>query len=61
MTYQPQTEAASSRFLEVQEAGETLRVHVNDCGQGEETVVLLHGSGRRHGLGQLQPQYRSAG
>lgn len=44
MTYQPQTEAASSRF-EVQEAGETLRVHVNDCGQGEETVVLLHGSG----------------
>lgn len=45
MTYQPQTEAASSRFLEVQEAGETLRVHVNDCGQGEETVVLLHGSG----------------
>ena len=45
MTYQPQTEAATSRFLEVQEAGETLRVHFNDCGQGEETVVLLHGSG----------------
>lgn len=45
MTYQPQTEAATSRFLEVQEAGETLRVHFNDCGQGDETVVLLHGSG----------------
>ena len=45
MSYQPQTEAATSRFLEVQEAGETLRVHFNDCGQGEETVVLLHGSG----------------
>lgn len=45
MTYQPQTEAATSRFLQVQEAGETLRVHFNDCGQGEETVVLLHGSG----------------
>ena len=40
MTYQPQTEAATSRFLEVQEAGETLRVHFNDCGQGDETVVL---------------------
>ena len=46
MTYQPQTEAATSRFLEVQEAGETLRVHFNDCGQGDETVVLLHGSGQ---------------
>ena len=45
MTYQPQTEAATSRFLQVQEAGETQRVHFNDCGQGEETVVLLHGSG----------------
>ena len=45
MTYQSQTEAATSRFLEVQEAGETLRVHFNDCGQGDETVVLLHGSG----------------
>lgn len=29
----------------MQEAGETLRVHFNDCGQGDETVVLLHGSG----------------
>ena len=52
MTYQPQTEAATSRFLEVQEAGETLRVHFNDCGQGDETVVLLHGSGPGATAGQ---------
>lgn len=52
MTYQPQTEAATSRFLEVQEAGETLRVHFNDCGQGDETVVLLHGSGPVQRAGQ---------
>ncbi len=46
MSYQPQTEAATSRFLNVEEAGKTLRIHFNDCGQGDETVVLLHGSGR---------------
>lgn len=45
MSYQPQTEAATSRFLNVEEAGKTLRIHFNDCGQGDETVVLLHGSG----------------
>ena len=45
MSYQPQTEAATSRFLNVEENGETLRIHFNDCGQGDETVVLLHGSG----------------
>ena len=38
-------EAATSRFLNVEEAGKTLRIHFNDCGQGDETVVLLHGSG----------------
>ncbi|STL44571.1 2-hydroxy-6-ketonona-2,4-dienedioic acid hydrolase [Escherichia coli] len=41
MSYQPQTEAATSRFLNVEEAGKTLRIHFNDCGQGDETVVLL--------------------
>lgn len=45
MSYQPQTEAATSRFLNVEEAGKTLRIHFNDSGQGDETVVLLHGSG----------------
>jgi 2-hydroxy-6-oxonona-2,4-dienedioate hydrolase len=44
MSYQPQTEAATSRFLNVEEGGETLRIHFNDCGR-DETVVLLHGSG----------------
>ena len=41
MSYQPQTEAATSRFLNVEEAGKTLRIHFNDCGQGDETVVLV--------------------
>ena len=27
MSYQPQTEAATSRFLNVEEAGKTLRIH----------------------------------
>ena len=49
MSYQPQTEAATSRFLNVEEAGKTLRIHFNDCGQGDETVVLLHGSGAGRG------------
>ncbi len=62
MSYQPQTEAATSRFLNVEEAGKTLRIHFNDCGQGDATVVLLHGSGPGcYWLGELQPQYRSAG
>ncbi|UNA34106.1 alpha/beta fold hydrolase [Klebsiella pneumoniae subsp. pneumoniae] len=25
--------------------GRTLRIHINDCGDGKETVVMLHGSG----------------
>lgn len=45
MSYQPQTEAATSRFLNVDEGGRTLRIHINDCGDGNETVVMLHGSG----------------
>jgi 2-hydroxy-6-oxonona-2,4-dienedioate hydrolase len=42
---QPQTEADTSRFVEIEEAGQTLRIHYNDCGSGDETVVMLHGSG----------------
>ncbi|MFU1833275.1 alpha/beta fold hydrolase, partial [Klebsiella pneumoniae] len=45
MSYQPQTEATTSRFLNVDEGGRTLRIHINDCGDGKETVVMLHGSG----------------
>lgn len=40
-----QTEAATSRFFTINEGGNTLRVHYNDCGSGKETVVMLHGSG----------------
>ncbi len=61
MSYQPQTEAATSRFLNVEEAGKTLRIHFNDCGQGDETVVLLPGPPGCYWLGEFQPQYRSAG
>ncbi len=42
---QPQTEAATSHFIEIEEAGRPLRIHYNDCGSGDETVVMLHGSG----------------
>ncbi|RGA73697.1 alpha/beta hydrolase, partial [Klebsiella pneumoniae] len=28
MSYQPQTEAATSRFLNVDEGGRTLRIHI---------------------------------
>lgn len=40
-----QTEAATSRFFTFNEDGRPLRVHYNDCGDGKETVVMLHGSG----------------
>lgn len=35
----------TSRFVTIQENGNALRLHCNDCGNGEETVVMLHGSG----------------
>ena len=41
----PITEEASSRFITITEAGQSLKLHYNDAGQGEQTVVLLHGSG----------------
>lgn len=39
------TEAATSRFVTIEEAGAPLRLHYNDIGEGAETVVMLHGSG----------------
>ena len=39
------TEAATSRFLRIQEGDIDARVHYNDVGEGAETVVMLHGSG----------------
>lgn len=41
----PYTEEATSRFITITEAGAPLQLHYNDVGQGEETVVMLHGSG----------------
>src|SRR5690606_186552 len=39
------TEVDTSRFIKVQEADKTLKIHYNDVGQGEEVIVMLHGSG----------------
>ncbi len=38
-------EAETSRFLSVKEGDAKLNIHFNDCGSGDEVVVLLHGSG----------------
>ncbi|MBP0594269.1 alpha/beta fold hydrolase [Paraburkholderia sp. LEh10] len=40
-----QSEAATSRLVRVKEGNLDLQVHYNDAGQGDETVVMLHGSG----------------
>ena len=39
------TEAATSRFIDIQEDGKPLRLHYNDAGTGADTVIMLHGSG----------------
>lgn len=39
------TEASTSRFIDVEEGEIKGRIHVNDTGAGEETVVMFHGSG----------------
>ena len=41
----PITEAATSRFVRIKEGDLDLQLHYNDTGSGEETVVMLHGSG----------------
>ena len=41
----PLTEAATSRFVRIQEGDLGLQLHYNDAGEGAETVVMLHGSG----------------
>ena len=41
----PLTEAATSRFVRIQEGDLDLQLHYNDAGEGAETVVMLHGSG----------------
>ncbi len=39
------TEADSSRFIDIELDGQPVKLHYNDCGEGSETVVMLHGSG----------------
>jgi len=39
------TADATSRFITIQDKEKSLRVHYNDCGNGDEVVVMLHGSG----------------
>lgn len=45
MSYQPQIETVTSRFLDVNKGGRMLRIHINDCDDRKETVIVLHGSG----------------
>jgi 2-hydroxy-6-oxonona-2,4-dienedioate hydrolase len=41
----PISESASSRFVRIREGDLDLQLHYNDAGRGEQTVVMLHGSG----------------
>jgi 2-hydroxy-6-oxonona-2,4-dienedioate hydrolase len=41
----PLSEAATSKFVRIQDGELDLNIHYNDCGAGAETVVMLHGSG----------------
>ncbi|MNQ37165.1 2-hydroxy-6-oxononadienedioate/2-hydroxy-6-oxononatrienedioate hydrolase [compost metagenome] len=39
------SEASTSKFVRIQDGELDLNIHYNDCGEGAETVVMLHGSG----------------
>jgi PAS domain S-box-containing protein len=39
-----QSETATSKFVSIGEGAGELRLHYNDAGHGDETVVMLHGS-----------------
>lgn len=41
----PLTEAATSHLVRLEVNELDVQVHYNDCGAGDETVVMLHGSG----------------
>lgn len=45
MTTPTITEASTSQFVRINAGELDLLIHYNDCGQGDETVVMLHGSG----------------
>lgn len=38
-------EEDSSRFVQIEDNGRSLKVHYNDIGDGDKVVVMLHGSG----------------
>jgi len=38
-------EADTSRFINIEDNGQPLKLHYNDVGEGPQTVVMLHGSG----------------
>lgn len=39
------TEASTSKFIEVEEGEINGRIHVNDAGDGQQVVIMFHGSG----------------
>lgn len=39
------SESATSRFALIEDHGAPLNIHYHDCGDGQEVVVMLHGSG----------------
>ncbi len=39
------SESATSRFSLIEDQGVSLNIHYDDCGDGAEVVVMLHGSG----------------
>lgn len=41
----PLTESATSRFVRIEDDAVEYNIHYNDCGQGNDVVVMLHGSG----------------
>ncbi|MGI1669910.1 MAG: alpha/beta fold hydrolase [Neptuniibacter sp.] len=45
MTEQNFSESDSSKFVDAVVDGTTYKVHYNELGSGEETVIMLHGSG----------------
>ncbi|MCQ4345855.1 alpha/beta fold hydrolase [Pseudomonas stutzeri] len=45
MTSSTLSEASTSKFVRIQDGELDLNIHYNDCGEGAETVVMLHGSG----------------
>lgn len=45
MTATTLTEASTSRLARIREGDLDVQIHYNDCGSGDQTVVMLHGSG----------------